>query len=221
MRRTLPLPALLLAVAGAVVFLQPGMNDILVYDRAAIASGQLWRLATGHLVHFSTSHVLWNLLVLVFAGWALKDSARRGYGVMLFSASVMSGMALFLFQPSIVRYGGLSGLATASVVYLCLVGMQWNNPARWIWAMLLILTAVKITVEAAVGHPLFADPGVARFELVPLVHLVGGVTAGLFWVVCVGMSWRKEVIFDRVAKSPFAAFCSSESEKRGFRFPYK
>jgi len=27
--------------------------------------------------------------------------------------------------------------------------------------------------------------------------------------------------FDRVAKSPFAAFCSSESEKRGFRFPWR
>jgi hypothetical protein len=25
----------------------------------------------------------------------------------------------------------------------------------------------------------------------------------------------------RVAKSPFVAFCSMESEKRGFRFPYK
>ncbi len=26
---------------------------------------------------------------------------------------------------------------------------------------------------------------------------------------------------DRVVKSPFAAFCSSESEKCGFHFPYK
>ena len=36
-----------------------------------------------------------------------------------------------------------------------------------------------------------------------------------------GLDYLMETSIDRVAKSPFAAFCSSESEKRGFRFPYK
>jgi rhomboid family GlyGly-CTERM serine protease len=159
------------------------MGNLLIYDRGAIASGQLWRLATGHLVHFSAGHAFWNIGVLILAGWALKVRKRRGFGVLMTSAAVTSGAALFLIQPSIVRYGGLSALATAAVVYLCLDGMRRGNSARWIWAALLCLTAMKIPVEAAAGHSLFADAGQTGFEVVPLVHLAGGITAGLLWAI--------------------------------------
>jgi hypothetical protein len=34
------------------------------------------------------------------------------------------------------------------------------------------------------------------------------------------MTFVEVINFDRVAKSPFAAFCSTETGKRGFRFPH-
>jgi hypothetical protein len=53
-----------------------------------------------------------------------------------------------------------------------------------------------------------------NFQEVPVyVH-----RAALFFA---GYGPPADANLDRVAKSPFVAFCSTESEKRGFHFPYK
>ena len=45
-----------------------------------------------------------------------------------------------------------------------------------------------------------------------------GRAANLPWLASLSAYWSP---IDRVAKSPFAAFCSTESEKCHFRFPHK
>src|SRR4051812_25687175 len=50
--------ALLIFPLAFAIHLAPGFKAWLIYDRAAILHGELWRLWTGHLVHFSNSHLL-------------------------------------------------------------------------------------------------------------------------------------------------------------------
>jgi membrane associated rhomboid family serine protease len=59
------------------VFLVPSLAGWLVYDRRGIWVGQVWRIFTGNLVHFSQSHLVFNLLVFGVVGWAIES---RGYG---------------------------------------------------------------------------------------------------------------------------------------------
>ncbi|HEX9171332.1 MAG TPA: rhomboid family intramembrane serine protease, partial [Telluria sp.] len=42
------------------------------FDRSAIPAGQLWRLWSGHLVHFSVPHALGDALVLLAAGLSVE-----------------------------------------------------------------------------------------------------------------------------------------------------
>ena len=54
-----------------------GAPAALVYDRAAIGNGEIWRLATGHLVHLDLQHLGYNIGALLALG-ALYETASFG-----------------------------------------------------------------------------------------------------------------------------------------------
>ena len=58
----LPWFTLLLAGAAVLIYLVAGPAPAgLLFDRAALANGEVWRLLTGHLVHSDPAHLAWNL----------------------------------------------------------------------------------------------------------------------------------------------------------------
>ena len=59
------LPVAILLVLLAVMHGGDHAAAVLRYERAAVLSGEAWRLLTGHLVHADRSHLLWNVLGLV------------------------------------------------------------------------------------------------------------------------------------------------------------
>src|SRR6266850_463938 len=171
---SLTLLAVILAVA---VF--PPLGSILVYDRAAILRGEVWRLITSNLVHFSASHLQYDMLALGMAGCLIEYRGYRHFGWLCGFAAVAIGGALFVFQPDMRFYGGASGIATAAVVSLALHGLAEDGLWRRICALALAAVVVKIIAEFATGQSLFL--GSAGGELVncPLSHLTGGVVAVL------------------------------------------
>jgi rhomboid family GlyGly-CTERM serine protease len=140
------------------------IGALLQYDRAAILHGEVWRLLTGHFVHWSTAHLAWDLLA--FLALAAICARRRW----LF-ASVVAGTALivsaFLLAccPEVALYRGLSAI----------------DSALWMWAVFIIgerrvalaLTLLslfigKVLIESA-GSALFVD----GITILPVVHLLG------------------------------------------------
>lgn len=115
--------ALLLALALLPWWL-PGLRETLVFDRASIAAGQWWRLATGHWVHFSAAHLIPDLAACLLLGLALP---RAGGGSPLrftgFAAPAI-GLLLYVGEPAMARYGGLSGIAFGLAGALAL---QWAS----------------------------------------------------------------------------------------------
>jgi rhomboid family GlyGly-CTERM serine protease len=169
---------LAIAAAAGLAFAWPWLAGGLIYERANILAGQAWRLWTGHLVHYTPNHLLWDLAVFLPAGVWLEWITPRGARWFYLLAPLAISLLLILGEPTLDRYAGLSGVATGLLVLLALVQLRRDaNEPPWFWLGVLALVAVKIIVETVAHAPLVVrfDAGV---RTVPLAH-VGGVLCAL------------------------------------------
>lgn len=72
----------LLSLAGLVglavlATVHPAFHAWCVLDRDALAAGEVWRLWTGHLTHFSASHLVVDALVFTLLAAALRRAGER------------------------------------------------------------------------------------------------------------------------------------------------
>lgn len=176
---------LVLAATAAALALHilPGAPAALALDWRAVATGAWWQLATGHLVHWSAEHLLWDAAVFAALGWACAGRAPVRTVVALALGLPLVAFAVRLGAPELATYRGLSGLDTALFALLVadLVRAAWSGRARGpATALGLACTAalaVKLGVEAG-GATLFVRGGGTDFVPVPAAHL-GGAVAGL------------------------------------------
>lgn len=173
MKRRVPVLTLSLVGLALLVYRLPHLGALLVYDRQAVLDGQWWRLGTAPLVHFSASHLGWNILVLGAAGGAVETFGYRNFWLVCAVATIIPGTVYILGAPELAVYGGLSGLATGAVAYLCLANLLSEGHRRSLWMVLLILMVLKIVAEAALGAPVFARADGVAFRALPLVHVAG------------------------------------------------
>jgi rhomboid family GlyGly-CTERM serine protease len=172
-----PAPVFALGLAALYLLLGPAPSALL-WDRAAIAHGQIWRLFTGHLVHVDPNHLLLNL-----AGFLLLDdflsrapgvTPRRRAGLWLFSMGFVA-LGLYALDPALSLYAGLSGCLNAPFAALCL--LLWRgNRTPWPLALLLVGFA-KPGLEAVGGLTLYSH---ISWPPVPLAHYLG-LLAGIAW----------------------------------------
>jgi rhomboid family GlyGly-CTERM serine protease len=162
----------------------PRLSDLLVYDRQAILSGELWRLLTAPFVHFSPSHIFWDVLVFGAAGFAIEAAGYRGFWLICTFATIIPSLVFLLTSPELEFYGGLSGLAIGAVAYFCLCNVLKRKKNRVIWVFILVGMGAKISVETAMGFPLFVQTGSIAFRLLPSVHIIGylGAFAAIIWI---------------------------------------
>lgn len=177
-----PTVTLAVALACLVVYGFPRLAETLVYDRQALLHGEVWRLLTAPLVHFSRSHLGWDLLVFVAAGWTSEAVGDRRFWIVCGLAAVLPGLAYLLAAPGLARYGGLSGVSTGAVAYLCMGRAESDRRSRPLWLALLLLVALKILVEWAMGSPLFARSANVPFHVLPSAHLSGLAAAVLVFL---------------------------------------
>jgi rhomboid family GlyGly-CTERM serine protease len=188
-----PLITITMVASAVVVFLIPALHALLVYDRSAVFGGQLWRLATGPWVHFSISHFFYDTLVLGMAGWMIERRAYSNFGWLCAITPVVTGLVMLALEPRLEICGGLSGLATAAVVFLALSGLRESGAWRRICWMALIATTTKIVLETTTGRFAFLPDGNPSFVPVPSIHIMGALTALAVYL------WNKALI---VKESP-------------------
>lgn len=175
--RTFPWATSAAVIAALVLYLSPAAAGSLVYDRASIADGEWWRIFTAHWVHFSRSHLFWNLAVLIPAGiWSERILPARTRWL-YFVAPVLIGNVLYLTEPMLQRYAGLSGVATAMLALLALGQLRVSETDRWFWRTVLGLIALKIATEAILASQLFGHIGDPAARAVALAHLAGVASA--------------------------------------------
>lgn len=190
------IPWLTLAVAAAAVAVPLAhAESFLVFDRARVAGGELWRLCTGNLVHFGWLHVFADVGLLVLLGRILEWEYRTFAVVSLVVIPVAVTGAVYLFDPRLATYGGLSGLNFGWLVFLALRGWRrsWTD---WFWPAVLVLYIAEVIEEAWIGHGTirFNDPTIV---VATWAHLGGGAAAVLLSLV----PWRDA----RRARAPTGA----------------
>ena len=173
--------------------------DLLVYDREGLAGGELWRLLTGHLVHFSAAHLVNNLVVLVPAVWLVETRYTKDTGLLMLAAASAVGIAVFAGTPEIQRFGGASGISLAFLVYACLRGLHENRRWRLVCGVLLAIVCVKLAAEFFWSWGLLDWETNGNFVPVTLSHLVGTATGAVLYVWHVA---GKRAFGNRYSNSP-------------------
>ena len=181
-------PVITLLMVGAAVLVAqfPSWSSWLVYDRSAILSGEIWRMFTGHWVHFSTSHLLYDSLALAIAGWIIETQRLPNFGwLCLLTPWLISGV-LLLVEPHMERFGGLSALAATAVVYLALCGLHEKTHWRWMCLATLLVFVGKMIYEITTGHMMFVTAdNIVRVSAAS--HIFGAIIALMFY------GWAKMV----------------------------
>lgn len=150
----------------------------LEFDRHAILAGEVWRLWTCHLAHYSAQHALVDLATALAAGAiALPVLGWRRLCLILAITAPIISVGLLLFAPDLLYYRGASGMAVMLVVLAA--GTLWPRAGKRSRAALVLLggaLAVKIAAEAMGYTTGWSDlpPGVT---VAWQAHLLGAITA--------------------------------------------
>ena len=165
--------ALLLLITAA----GEGGRAWLRYDRVALASGQLWRLLTAHLVHLDLHHALLNCLGLSLM-WALfaRDYTPRQWLLILLGSMAAIDAGLWLWDSTLGWYVGSSGALHGVMAAGTLAHLRRRERDGWLLAAFLV---GKLAWEQGVGAlPLSgSDPVVVDAHL---FGVAGGLAAAAF-----------------------------------------
>ncbi len=146
-----PLPLLLLVFG--LVWLPAEWRAVLLFDRAAIFSGEAWRLLSGHFLHLDLFHALLNGLSLwLIHHLFLGDRRSDAWLPVLLGSMLMVSGGLLCCNPEVGWYVGLSGALHG----LFLWGV-WTAPRACRLSVafgLTLLLVIKIVWEQGVGGTL-------------------------------------------------------------------
>jgi rhomboid family GlyGly-CTERM serine protease len=163
------------------------LRGALRYDRAAVATGQVWRLVTGHLVHLDAGHALLNAagLVLLWVLFAGLRTPAYWLGVALMSLLAIDA-GFWWLEPQLAWYVGASGLLHGLMAAgtLCLI-----QDRDRIGIPTALVFAAKIAWEQRVG-PL---PLETHATVIVAAHLYGA----LGGLLAAALSWARHVAIMR------------------------
>ena len=166
---------------SVVTFFVGLLSDVFVYDRQGILNGEIWRIATAALVHFSASHMAWNLVALVAVGGAVEMFGFKGLWALFGFTSIATGLFYVTCLPELAHYGGLSGFATGTVVFFCLCSLE-RSKSNGIWYSILMLTLVKILFEIYSSTAAFMSTPGTTVSILPSAHIFGYLGAvAVYW----------------------------------------
>ena len=178
----LPLPSripwltgVLVALAWAVAAI-PGASSALALERNAVAAGEWWRIFSGHWVHWSSDHLLWDATTFAALGAACELRSRRSLLACVACSALAISAGFWWGLPQLSQYGGLSGIDCALFARLC--GELWRDRRRSRTASALaaapaLALLAKVGFEWTTGSLLFVSQLGRGAVPVPAAHAVG------------------------------------------------
>lgn len=162
-----------LAIAATCLALAAGgdeLRELGRYEREGLQNGEFWRLVSGHLVHLGFGHLWPNVVALLIIAALFADIFRNtDYVRTGLAASAAIDAGLYLIDPSVLWYVGLSGVLhgfVAAGAFALLMQRQTLG------AVLAIALCAKLIFEQLAGPlPLTADS--VGGPVVVAAHLYG------------------------------------------------
>jgi len=158
-----------------------GLESELRYQRILVEHGQWWRLVTGNFVHLGWMHLLRDLAGLFLIWMLFRHRMSSGsWAILVLLASLGVCLGIYLFNPAIAWYVGLSGmlfgLFTAGAV------LEWKS-SRWRSLGMLAGMALLLAYTVFIG-PLPGEQTGLGGRIVPQAHVYGA-CMGLAYIL-----WR-------------------------------
>ncbi|MBD1582180.1 rhombosortase [Pseudoalteromonas sp. S16_S37] len=117
------LPPLTLILISTLLMLFDA-HSLMAFDRDLVPA-QWWRIFTGQFMHSNWTHLLLNVVGIVFI-WVLHAEHRSAkvYFFHIIFLALWTGLGIWLFCPDIGIYTGLSGLLHGVIVWGALKDIQ-------------------------------------------------------------------------------------------------
>lgn len=96
-------------------------DTLQLWQPAVLEDGEVWRLLTAGLTHWSVGHIVSNLVMLAYIGWFLERALGRVNLLVIFVTSVLGGSVLSMSMTpgsgSLGASGGVLGVVAAATVF--------------------------------------------------------------------------------------------------------
>lgn len=163
----------LMLVLAQIFYAQPW-----AFERMAIEHGHYGLLWSAHFVHLNTMHLVlnlcaWVLIALLFE----REFTPLGLIIAVALMPWLIGLAIWLYQPSVERYVGFSGVLHG--IFALGVGqLLANTQEKKLACLLLIGLIAKLSYEHFAQHSVLTEQMIGGRVLVA-AHFYGA-CAGLF-----------------------------------------
>jgi GlpG protein len=116
-----------------------------------LLSGQLWRLVTPSLLHFSLPHLGFNLAVVLGFGMRIERAAGTAtLAAVIVAIAVASNLVQYAISANGL-FGGLSGVAYGLFAYVVVRGMREPHVRVWRTQKALIVSLLTFLVLMTTG----------------------------------------------------------------------
>lgn len=189
----LPLVTVAIAISTLAISCSPMLSSWLTVDLKSLGIRSLPAMVSCHWAHWSTQHLLWDLLMFIILGWHLEKNLTKPYYFTLIASSLLIPLGVQVMQPEITSYRGLSGIDTALFALLCtskLASGYQEGCQRSVALFLLLLLAMwgKLFFEFSTGGLMFVRND--NFSPVPSAHLCGA----MIGMVLGGLVWKPNIL---------------------------
>ena len=183
-------PGIVVLIALVLMLAGDSGREWLRFERAGIASGEAWRLLTGHFVHLGISHTILNLAGLVLV-WLLVGKAYNWRQWLWIMAGSMAAIDLGLWfdAPVLEWYVGLSGLLHGMLAAGALAGLADRSAEALILA---VVVAGKVAYEQLAG-PLPGSEATSGGAVIVDAHLYGAIGGAVVAVVLIRVRRRASI----------------------------
>ncbi len=179
------LPGALALLAAAFTALGDAGRVALRFERSAIATGEAWRLLSGHLAHLGTQHLVLNIAGLLLVWYLVgKRYTRAEWLVVALTAAAGVDLGLWFLEPGLQWYVGLSGLLHGLLAAGLIAGRAQQRTES---VMIGSVLAGKLLYESLIG-PLPGSADAAGGPVVVSAHLYG--TLGGAFAAILIRAWR-------------------------------
>lgn len=161
----------------------PTATDVLVYDRELVEAGEVWRLWTGHLVHFGPAHMVIDVGLFLVLSHVVSRASKAFYLFALIALPCLITGYLFAFDPDMQRYGGLSAINLSLLLHQALTRTAFNRRDLF-WPAVLAAYVIEASAEilrggSGGGFVQFSDPSITVATTAHLVAAAFGLLSAI------------------------------------------
>ena len=204
-RRSSWVVSLLLVAFALALQAIPGAAEALEYNRTAVEAGEVWRIATSQFVHYPGDHLLWDLGMFALLAPLLEGRRRALLALTVGVTAILVPASLWVGQPQVETFRGLSGVDTAIFGALCVLLFQEMRAHRDRGGLALLAVQVtafgcKLAYEHITGRCFLVHN--EGWSPVTSAHLVG-IAVGLGCAIAAS-AWHRS----RSSESPCTSIAS-------------